>query len=179
MRHGLAYLHRAVELYPDHRAARRNIAEFQLALGANLGDPIMAVVMADYLVEREPANPFHRLLLSRALAQAGERDGRRERFSEAESAALSCLDIAEPKGLVYRTAAQARMLAGDLAGAVELLDTSVGRGLDHSSVLLQRGELLLRLGRRPEGLRDLHRVLEQDPFEAQALRLLRSAAPPR
>ncbi len=174
------YLERAISIHPGHIPAQRNLAEFNLMLGPEKGRPFLAVSIASDLVERVPDNPFYRLLLSRALAMAGQRESDPQLYAEAEAAALACLEIAEPKGLVYRTAATARALSGDLAAAIALLDTSVERGLNHKSVLLHRADLLLQAERYPEALRDMRMVQSRDPFDPQLQQLmqrLRSAAP--
>jgi hypothetical protein len=162
---------RALLIYPGHLPARRNLAELNLQLGEQ-GDPFVAIVMAESLLEREPDNPFHLLLLSRAFAAAGERSGDRAFFARAERAALRCLEVAEPKALVYRTAANARARAGDAEGALALLEASIARGLDHASVWLDRHRLLLVLGRRDQAAQALRQAMRRDPFDAE----IRSAA---
>lgn len=156
-------LRRAVGIYPGHIAARRNLAETNLMLGER-GEPFTALVMADYLVDKAPSNPFHRLLLCRASIAVGDLTGDPRYFDAAEKAALSCLEIAEPKGLVYRMAAFARYKSGDLSGAIMLLDDSVTRGLDHLTVLLHRSELLAEAGRQEEANADLRAAMAQDPL---------------
>ncbi len=174
MREACARLERAIRIYPSHYAARRNLAEFHITLGAAHGDPERAVALAAALVDVETNNPFYRLLWSRALGSAS-------RFDEAVDAALSCLEVAEAKGLVYRTAASARAASGDLDAAIELLDQSVARGLDHESVLLQRAEYSLDAGRLAEARRDLGIVLSRNPFDGTAIALMQRvrAARPR
>jgi tetratricopeptide (TPR) repeat protein len=157
------YLRQLIVAYPERADARVNLAECELQSGVD-GDPGVAVEQARHLAAQDPRNPFHRLLLSRALAAVGVRRGGAERFDEAVAAALSCLEIAAPKGLVYRTAASARRLQGDLDAAIELLDRSVARGLAHSSVLLDRAQLLMARGRWSQARRDLAAARQQDPF---------------
>lgn len=167
-------LERAVSTYPEHYAARRNLVEFHIDMG-EAGASSYAVELAHELVEIEPNNPFYRLLWSRALAFDA-------RYDEAVDAALSCLEIAEPKGLVYRTAAGARASQGDLLAAIELLDRSVAQGLDHHTVLLQRADYLVRVGDVSRARSDLRRILQRDPFHFQALRMFEAldrAQPPR
>ncbi len=174
-----SWTEQALALYPDYVSARRNLAEIHLQLDRH-GDPAVAAAMGRWLVAREPRNPFHLLLLSRALAALGERGGRAELFDEAVAVALRANDVAAPKGLVYRTAASARRLQGRLEEALALLDESVARGLDHSSVLLDRCEVLIALSRPQAALADLRRAIVIDPFDpraARALARMRAAAP--
>lgn len=178
LRAGVRHLDAAIAQYPAHRPALRNHVEFHLELGEH-GSPWLAYVTAQRLMEANPSSPFNRLLVSRALAAIGVRTGAVERFDAAVDMALSCLEVAEPKGLVYRTAASVRTRQGDHAAALELLDESVARGLDHESVLLQRAECAMELGRRAAAARDLREVLARNPFDRRAAQLLGRAAPPR
>lgn len=165
------WMEAALAIYPEYRSAQKNLIELHLQLGVR-GDPLVAVSIARELVDREPRNPFYRLLLSRSLAGAGVRTGDARDFDEATAVALSCLEIAEPKGLVFRTAAHARQQQGELEQALELLDESVSRGLDHISVLLDRHDVNLALGHREDALRDLRRVLKETPFDVRARRAI-------
>lgn len=166
------YLEELVKTYPNRRDARLNLAEVELQMGAD-GDPAKAVLQARYLVEHWTQNPFYRLLLSRALAALGDRTGDADHFHAAVSAAMYCLEIAAPKALVYRTAASARRLQGEPLAALAILDSSVARGLDHASVLLDRSQILRDLGRYPEARRDLMRARQGDPFNPRVLATLR------
>ncbi|MCC6670143.1 MAG: hypothetical protein IT458_03725 [Planctomycetes bacterium] len=175
------FIHEALAIYPNHRPARENLVEVELGMRA-AGDPQVALEHAEWLKERDPANPFAWLRLSRAMAAVGERSGDPEWFARAEAAALHCLVIAPPKGLAYRTAADARARRGDPEGAIALLDESIARGLAHRSVRVQRAELLLQVGRRGEAERELHRLAAEDPFDPMvivALQKLRGAGPGR
>jgi protein O-mannosyl-transferase len=163
-----AILQELLELYPGHRMARRNLAQAELKLGEE-GSPQAAVRHSRTLVAEDPNNPVLRILLSQALTALGRRTGEKRFFDEAVDTALHCLEIAEPKGLVYITAAQARVEQGDLEKGIQLLDQSVARGLDHWSVLIYRAELLARAGRRREAERDLRQAQAQDPFSPQVL----------
>ena len=170
----------ALRIYPDHLPAQRNLAELNLELGAH-GDPFVAVVMAESLLAREADNPFHLLLLSRAWAAAADRTGDKAFYERAERTALRCLDVAEPKALVYRTAANIRDRAGDPEGALALLEQSIERGLDHQSRLARRHRLLLRLGRRQQAEQALLQAVRRAPFDAevQAASSAFYAVPPR
>src|SRR5690606_30078057 len=141
----LPHLEAVLALDPARRDVRTNLVEAHLQSG-EVGDPGAALRHSLVLVERWPHSPFHHLLLSRSFAAMGERTGRSDYFTRAVSAALDCLRVAPPKGLVYRTAARARSLQGDLAGALELLDRSVASGIDHETVLLDRAAVLVAMG---------------------------------
>jgi protein O-mannosyl-transferase len=158
-----------VETYPYRRDARMNLVEVLLAGG----DPDAALPHVRFLVETWANNPFYRLLQSRVLAAVGASRGEISYFDAAVEAALHCLKIAAPKGLVYRTAASARRIQGDLDAAIELLDRSVAAGLDHSSVLLDRSDLLRRRGRVREARADLERARDGDPFNPRVVHALR------
>ncbi|MHC4515291.1 MAG: tetratricopeptide repeat protein [Planctomycetota bacterium] len=171
-----AVLQDLLVLNPRHVMARRNLAQAELKLGER-GSPQAAVRHARILVEGDQRNPVLRLLLSHALIALGKRSGEGRFFDEAVDSALHCLQIAEPKGLVYITAAHARMEQGDLLAAIGFLDDSVARGLDHWSVLIYRAELLARAGRRQDAAADLRRAQLQDPFAPEvrhALQRLRA-----
>jgi len=167
-----AVLQDLLALYPRHRMARRNLSQAELKLGDE-GSPLAAVRHSRMLIADEPTNPVLRILLSHALIALGKRTGEKRYFDEAVDSALYCLQIAEPKGLVYIAAAQARAEQGDLETGIRLLDQSVARGLDHWSVLVYRAELLARAGRRQDAHRDLRRAQSQDPFAPQVLHALR------
>lgn len=166
------YLKDLVRAYPKRRDARMNLAEAELQMRAE-GDPANAVLQARYLVEHWAQNPFYRLLLSRALAALGDRTGDTSHFDAAVAQAMYCLEIAAPKALVYRTAAGARRLQGEPLAALAILDSSLVRGLDHSSVLLDRSQILKDLGRYQEARRDLARARQRDPFNPRVLAALR------
>ena len=155
-------------IYPQHSMARRNLCQAELKLGDE-GSPQSAVRHARILVKADPASPVLRILLSQTLIALGVRTGQAQFFDEAVDSALHCLEIAEPKGLVYITAAHARVEQGDLDAGIQLVDQSVRRGLDHWSVLIYRAELLARAGRMQDAARDLHRAQAKDPFAPQVL----------
>lgn len=174
-------LEEAIARYPAHVPARQNLAEVNLRLPLEQARPWTALVMAEDLRERSPHDPLKRLLLARCATRLGEATGAAHWFDAAERHALSCLEIAVPKGLVYRTAAAAREKQGDLAAAIALLDRAVRAGLDHWSVLLHRSELLRRAGRTAEADADLFAAQRQDPFcpEIQAAVLAAGPVGPR
>ena len=158
-------LEKIVEAYPYRRDARLNLAEVSL----RLGDAGQARAQAEFLLEHWPNNPFYCLLHSRTLAAVAKQRGDEGLFDAAVAAALRANEVATPKGLVYRTAASARRLQGDLGGAIELLDRAVAAGLNHSSVLLDRFELLRRVGRQEDAARDLRAARLQSPFDPRVL----------
>lgn len=175
-------LERAVGFYPRSWRARRYLAMAELALPREEGHCGLALVHAEHVKAQSPHDPFVRLLVAECLAAVGDQTGEVQWYRDAEREALSCLEIAEPKGLVYVTAARMRALAGDLRGALALVDTAIARGLDHSSVRLARCELLERDGRRDEAVAGVQAVLTRDPFDATAhalLARLQRAAPGR
>lgn len=71
------------------------------------------------------------------------------------------LDPLEP---YYRQALGATLLAmGDIEGALERLTQSLKLDKDNPMTLVNRGELLLRVGRVEEAAADLKRVVDLDP----------------
>jgi tetratricopeptide (TPR) repeat protein len=162
------YLEELVRVYPKRRDARMNLAEAELHMGRD-GKPENAVEQARYLVEHWDRNPFYRLLLSRSLTALGDRTGDAGHFQEAVDQAMYCLEIAEPKALVYRTAASARRTQGDLESALEILDRSLAHGLDHVSVLLDRSLTLQDLGRYAEARAELRIARYRNPFDTRVL----------
>lgn len=170
----------AVVLRPQHVEALSHYVEALVELPEGSRQPVRALAAAIGLAERMPKDPWIRTLLCRAHLQMGAATGDRAEFATAERVALSCLEIAPPKSFVYLLAAEARQRAGDLDGALALLDTSVQRGLDHVAVRLARATLLRGLGRGVEARRELARAQQMAPMDPAVLSALREAAsPPR
>ena len=182
-----AHLRAAIDLgvlgiawQPTAMSVRRQLVRIRLALGPEHGEPLLALAEARALVARRPRNPGHRILLSQALTQAGQRAGETRFFDEAERMALSCLTLAPPKGLVWRVAAEARAARGDLPGAVAQLVFADGTGYATPPVRLDRAELLLKLGRTDAARADIRAALVESPFDPRARALAtQSSAPPR
>lgn len=165
---------------PQHELALSHYTEALVRLPDGKEQPFRALAAARILAERRPDDPWCRTLLSRALLQMGHATGDRAHFEEAERVALSCLEIAPPKSFVYLLAAQARRCTGDLEAALAHADTSLGRGLDHVSMRLERARILDAMGRHAEARRELGRARQQAPFDPQVLHALREVAqPPR
>jgi tetratricopeptide (TPR) repeat protein len=121
-----------------------------------------------------------RTLQAQAHLQAGRVRGGREHFEEAERLALSCLQIATPKGYVYRLAATARRGLGDLEGALAHLDASIARGLRAPEVRLDRAAVLRELGRPRDARQELFTAQREAPGDPAVMRaLLQLASPPR
>lgn len=173
----LPYVHRAIAVWPTNPNALNDLVEMHLQLLPAPGNAMVALVLADRLVAMHPANPFFRLLACRALAAAAETTGFAPWFDEAEEHALHCLKIAPPRGLVFRTAANARTRQGNHARALELLDQAIAQGHRHVGVLVDRAACLRRLGRNPEADRQLQQAVAQDPFAPEVAAAL--AGPPR
>ena len=171
---------RATALRPDLLTARRQVLRYRLGLGPEHGAAFVALTEARALVALRPKNPTHRILLSQSLTQAGTVTGAREFFDEAEAVALSCLEVAEPRGLVWRVAAEACVGRGDVPDGIAQLDAAIAAGCDSTPVRLDRVDLLHRVGRTDEARAELQRILGRSPFDARA-RALRAqlAAPPR
>jgi tetratricopeptide (TPR) repeat protein len=173
-------LARAHDLYPGHFDVLRNYAEALTRLPPERAQPFRALAVAGMLHDRAPRDPWARTLLADAHLQTGRATGDPSWFHSAETIALSCLDVAPPKALVYRMAATARRGAGDLPGALQHLDTSLARGLAPIALRLERVALLRELGRPDEARRELLRAQQQAPLDPNVQQALRTAAqPPR
>lgn len=173
-------LAKAHALYPAHFDTLRNYAEALVSVADAQADPTRSLAVAGELVAASPNDPWARTLLAQAHLQAGRVLGRRDDFLAAERLALSCLEIAPPKGYVYRLAALARRGLGDLPGALAHLDTSIARGLAPIGVRLDRAAVLRELGRHRDAQRELllaQREAPTDPAVLQAL--MQGSAPGR
>lgn len=180
----LVPLARAHALRPQHNEAMSHYLEALVSLADEHADPARALALAEQLTTRLPFDPWVRSLAVHAHLQAGRVTDDRTQFETAERLALSCLQIAAPKGYVYQLAATARRGLGDLEGALAHLDTSVQRGLHHTGVRLDRARVLRDLGRLAEARREVlaaQREAPMDPSVLQALQELASPAarPPR
>ncbi|MBM4060751.1 MAG: hypothetical protein FJ265_06615 [Planctomycetes bacterium] len=175
---GLAPIARAHELYPEHFDVLRNYAEALVRLPAASAQPVRALAVTGEFLRRAPRDPWARALHADAHLQVGRETGQARWFAEAERIALSCLEVGEPKGLVYRMAAAARRGAGDPEGALAHLDASIARGLAPTGVRLDRAELLRDLGRAAEARRELLRAQRDAPLDPAVQQALRQWAAP-
>jgi tetratricopeptide (TPR) repeat protein len=167
-------------IYPGHYDVLRNYTEVLVSLPDDVAEPHRALAIAERLQTRGPEDPWGRTLLAQAHLQAGRTTGDVEHFAEAERIALSCLEIAEPKGYVWQLAAQARSGLGDDDGALAHLDTSIERGFATIGVRIDRALMLRRLGRLREARRDLSAVQREAPTDARVMyALLQFASPPK
>lgn len=170
MRHGdlaaaVAPLQRAHALNPQNNDALRNLVEALVGLPPASVQPALAYDRAVALQQRQPDDPWFRTLLVRALLQRGHHEGNADHFRAAEQWALSCLEIAKPKGYVFQLAAEARRGLGDLPGALAQLDESLARGLAPNGVRADRVLLLRELGRVAEARRELAALQASAPFD--------------
>jgi tetratricopeptide (TPR) repeat protein len=140
-----------------------------------------ALVVAAELSAQKPDDPYYRVLHATALLQAGSAGGEREYLETAERVALSCLQIAPPKALVYRLAADARGRLGDHAGALAHLDTALAAGFDLPALRAERSEVLRQLGRDGEADAELRAAFKSAPMDpsVRAAWERRHAAAPR
>jgi tetratricopeptide (TPR) repeat protein len=174
-------LAQACALYPGFRNARRAWAECLLRMPAAEGWSFRALVVAAELSAQKPDDPYYRVLHATALLQAGSAGGEREYLETAERVALSCLQIAPPKALVYRLAADARGRLGDHAGALAHLDTALAAGFDLPALRAERSEVLRQLGRDGEADAELRAAFKSAPMDpsVRAAWERRHAAAPR
>lgn len=171
-------LARAYDGNDRHGTLLRHFAEALTRLPADAARPWRALAVTDRYVTARPDDPYARTLSAQAHLQVGRATDEPQWFEEAERLALSCLDIAEPKGLVFRLAAAARTGLDDHAGALQHLDRSLALGRDHYLVRLARAEALRALDRHHEARTELLRAAQQNPMEPAVLHALR-ASPPR
>jgi tetratricopeptide (TPR) repeat protein len=158
-------LARACAIYPAFRTARRAWAECLLRLPSGEGWPFRALVVAAELAAQKPDDPYYRMLHANALLQVGIAADRPTAFAEAEALALSCLQIAPPKALVYRLAADCRRRLGDAAGALAHFDQALAQGLDIPALRAERSEVLRELGRVDEAERELRAAFRAAPMD--------------
>jgi tetratricopeptide (TPR) repeat protein len=167
-------------LNPRHFDVLRNYTEALTRLPAAAAQPFRALAVATALTTVSPRDPWARTLLAEAHLQAGRATGEVLWFTTAEELALSCLQLGEPKALVYRMAAAARRGALDHEGALAHLDTALAAGFDYPAVRLDRARTLRDLGRDAEARRELLRLQAKDPFDPAVQHALRElATPPR
>jgi tetratricopeptide (TPR) repeat protein len=183
MRHGnfalaIGPLERAHELYPEHHDALRNLVEALVAVPDNQADAARSLAAGAKLLERSPDDPWVRTLVVQANLQAARLMGDNELWRVAEQMALSCLEIASPKGYVYQLAARALHGQGDVEGALAHLNTSVACGLDSANVQFDRARLLHELGRSKEARRVVFDVQRSDPTDPRIIGALRHFAKP-
>ena len=187
MRHSLPALaieplQRAHELYPLHHDAQRNLVEALVALPDDQAQPERTLAAGQALLERSPEDPWVRTLVVQANLQAGRLGLGEQHYVDAERIALSCLEIAKPKGYVYQLAAYARHGLGDVHGALAHLDTSLARGLNSVDVRMDRARLLHELGRTKEARAVIFELQREYPTDLRivgALRYFTSAASSR
>jgi len=173
-------LARAHLLCPAHYEVLANYAEALISLPDAQAQPFRALLVSDTLAARASEDAWARTLQAQARLQVGRATHEREYFEEAERQALSCLQIAPPKGYVYRLAAEARRGLGDLEGALAHLDASIARGLDHFTVRLDRVLVLRDLGRDAEARRELLQAQQRAPTEPAVMQALQQwSQPPR
>ena len=173
-------LQRAHCLYPEHHDSLRNLVEALISLPDAVAEPHRALGLAERLRDRTPDDPWVRTLMAQAHLQAGRAGIGDDHFATAERVALSCLEIAAPKGYVYQLAAAARSGVGDYEGALAHLDQSIARGLATTRVRLDRVHVLHELGQPAAARRallELQRDCPTDPLVIGAMRQL--ATPPR
>ncbi len=159
-------------LYPTQFDVHSNYAEALVSLPDAVAQPHRALVVAAQLAALSPGDAWVRTLHARACLQAGRVLGDRDAFVKAEELALSCLQIATPKGYVYRLAAFARCGLGDLEGALAHLDTSIARGLAHTEVRLHRAAVLRELGRAADAQRELLTAQREAPTDPAVMSAL-------
>lgn len=174
----VAALGRAHYLYDGHFDLRRNYAEALIQLPPNQRQPVRALVVAEGLVAAAPRDPWANAVLAEAQFQFGRERGEPAWFVASEATALRCLELGPPKALVYRLAAAACGARGDLQAALQHLDTSLARGLDHVSVRLDRAAILRELGQPQAAQRELLLAQQQAPTDPAVLQALWAAARP-
>jgi tetratricopeptide (TPR) repeat protein len=163
-----------------HFEVLRNYTEALLRQPADRREPWRTAAVAEQLLAAGPTDPWVHALAADAYVQLGEASRDATDFARAETLALRCLQLGEPKALVFRLAAAACRGRGDLAAAVAHLDDSLARGLDFPAVRAERAALWMEQGRVDEARRELARLQQQAPFDPAVQRAVaRFAAPPR
>jgi predicted Zn-dependent protease len=163
---------------PDNVSVLLGLAECRIALGK----PDEAVMLADQVLAQRPDYPPALSLRGRIAFNQGE-------YEAAENWLRQSLD-GEPSNYVARyllvlcldrngkreEAREQERLKDQIQGDLQRCDEIVTRDLlktPHDPALhCELGQLLLRLGRRDEGLRRLESALREDPNYAQARKAL-------
>jgi tetratricopeptide (TPR) repeat protein len=162
---------RALAIHPRYGHAFDGLARLLIEEGRLAGDLVLldrAVAMNQELVALRPTDPFARMGASAAFLARGTVGRNAADFAESERLALSCLDVAEPKSLIFRAAAEAREAAGDVDGALALLDESDRCGLAREPTALARARTLAAAARFGEAEAVLREVLQASPFAPEA-----------
>ena len=175
---GIEPLARAHALHPSHEDTLRTYTEALLRLPESAQQPERLLAAAQSLQALRPDDPWARTLVVQAHLRMGHAQQDHEHFAAAERIALSCLQIAPPKGFVYRLAAMACRGRGDLAGALAHLDTSVARGLAPVGVRIERAHVLRELGRADDARRELLLAQQVAPMDPELLGVLQHWAAP-
>lgn len=173
----IAPLSRAVDLAPNEAVPLRHYAEVLVSLPDTKAQPWRALAVTGRYLAARPKDPWARSLAAQADLAAGRATGDARWFVAAEQQALACLEVGEPKGLVFRLAAAACRGRGDLLAALAHLDRSEALGLTPIGVRLDRVAVLRELGRATEAHDELRRAQREAPFDPAVLDALRPAAP--
>lgn len=174
----LAPLAQAHSLYPTQPEVLMHYVQTLVQLPDERARPDVAMAAAAELQALAPADPWFRMLQAQAHLQAGRVLGKPELLRRAEQLALSCLEVAPPKGLVYQMAAQAQQALGDRQAALVHLDAAIARGLSPIGVRLHRAALLQELGRLAEARSELDRAQAQDPLDPRVMQAVQQFAMP-
>lgn len=174
----LPSLARAHALYPGQPEVLMHYVQALIALPDAQAQLDTAMAAADELAAMAERDPWFRSLRAQAWLQAGRVRQDPELCRKAEAFALSCLDVAPAKGLVYQLAASACLARGDRPAALAHLDAAIARGLGVTGVRLDRAALLRELGRVAEADQELARARLQAPFDPLVLRASEAAAMP-
>lgn len=158
-RQARAAFDRALELAPRFVAAYAARSELRLSHGDEAG----ALADAEQALSIEPGRPELHDAHGRAALALGRVDQAIEDFERAHRARPTETVFAENLVAALFERARSRQTAGDQLGARHDLDRVLELDEGHPLALRRRGLLLIELGERPAGKRDLERYLLARP----------------
>ncbi|NNE08795.1 MAG: tetratricopeptide repeat protein, partial [Gemmatimonadetes bacterium] len=158
----LRELERALALEPRNADFRNNHGALLLQAGRT--NEAIATLEKGRAVD--PGHADLLINLSRAYEAAG-------RYGDAKDAITLSASI-EPRPAAFHMRGRLEERTGDPAAALRSYDRALAGGA-YPPALRSRGILLVRIGRAPEGIRDLRAYVAGNPDDTQAALFLRQA----
>ncbi|MBS1148800.1 MAG: sulfotransferase [Myxococcaceae bacterium] len=131
-------------------------------LALELGDVATAIAQFEQAAEREPAVPEFRANLGAALLEQGKQ-GDPAALQRALEVLQQCASEEPRLPHSHTNLGMAKLVLDDPNGALACFDRALAMDPDHVPSLYNRGAVLKGLGRLPESLAMIERVLKLDP----------------
>jgi cellulose synthase operon protein C len=145
---------------------KRDRAALEAAL--KNGNHRVAIELARKLITNHPEDPSYRLMLAKALGQAGDFDGAIAQATQARDAGLA-------PSVVGGVLAEALLAKGDFRAALKVADSREQYSANTAAMGRVRGFAHLGLGQPAEARREFASVLEAEPGDLRTLLALASA----